>query len=94
MVDDSGIFSFFSALSINDNGTVAYRAGLDAGGLGIYTDAGSLVVDDSGQIAFVAELDDGTRGIYLASPVPIPASAWLFGSGLFGLFGIARRKKA
>lgn len=26
-------------------------------------------------------------------PVPIPAAAWLFGSGLIGLFGIARRKK-
>jgi len=27
------------------------------------------------------------------SPVPIPASVWLFGSGLIGLIGIARRKK-
>ena len=28
------------------------------------------------------------------SAVPIPAAAWLFGSGLLGLIGIARRKKA
>ena len=27
-------------------------------------------------------------------PVPIPAAAWLFGSGLLGLVGMARRKKA
>jgi hypothetical protein len=27
------------------------------------------------------------------APVPIPAAAWLFGSGLLGLIGIARRKK-
>lgn len=27
-----------------------------------------------------------------ASPVPVPAAIWLFGSGLFGLAGIARRK--
>jgi hypothetical protein len=27
-------------------------------------------------------------------PVPVPAAAWLFGSGLLGLVGIARRKKA
>ncbi len=26
--------------------------------------------------------------------VPVPAAAWLFGSGLIGLVGIARRKKA
>ena len=28
------------------------------------------------------------------SSVPIPAAVWLFGSGLLGLVGIARRKKA
>ena len=28
------------------------------------------------------------------APVPIPAAAWLFGSGLLWLVGIARRKKA
>ncbi len=27
-----------------------------------------------------------------ASPVPVPAAVWLFGSGLIGLIGIARRK--
>lgn len=30
----------------------------------------------------------------VVSPVPIPAAAWLFGSGLIGLIGLARRKKA
>ena len=30
----------------------------------------------------------------LAAPVPVPAAVWLFGSGLLGLVGIARRKKA
>ena len=28
------------------------------------------------------------------SAIPIPAAAWLFGSGLLGMIGIARRKKA
>lgn len=27
------------------------------------------------------------------SPVPVPAAVWLFGSGLIGIIGIARRKK-
>jgi hypothetical protein len=28
------------------------------------------------------------------SAVPVPAAVWLFGSGLIGLVGLARRKKA
>jgi hypothetical protein len=28
------------------------------------------------------------------TPVPVPAAVWLFGSGLIGLIGVARRKKA
>ena len=28
------------------------------------------------------------------SAIPVPASVWLFGSGLLGLIGIARRKKS
>jgi len=31
---------------------------------------------------------------YHPSPVPVPAAMWLFGSGLIGLVGFARRKKA
>jgi hypothetical protein len=30
---------------------------------------------------------------FMVSTVPVPAAFWLFGSGLFGLIGIARRKK-
>ena len=32
---------------------------------------------------------DGT-----VSPIPLPATLWLFGSGLLGLIGISRRKKS
>ena len=38
---------------------------------------------------------DAVGAISSAAPViPIPAAVWLFGSGLLGLIGIARRKKA
>lgn len=35
--------------------------------------------------------NDVDAGMYLA-PVPVPAAVWLFGSGLLGLIGIAKRK--
>lgn len=31
---------------------------------------------------------------FRAMVVPIPAAVWLFGSGLIGLVGVARRKKS
>ena len=34
------------------------------------------------------------NGRVLSSVVPVPAAVWLFGSGLIGLIGVARRKKA
>jgi hypothetical protein len=30
----------------------------------------------------------------VSAVVPVPAAVWLFGSGLLGLVGIAKRKKA
>ena len=36
-------------------------------------------------------LSNVTNGV---SAVPVPAAVWLFGSGLIGLIGVARRKKA
>jgi hypothetical protein len=46
--------------------------------------------------------EDGSGGFHILVPggagglqvIPIPAAVWLFGSGLIGLIGIARRKKA
>jgi len=35
---------------------------------------------------------DVDAGMY-STVIPVPAAVWLFGSGLLGLFGVARRKK-
>lgn len=35
-----------------------------------------------------------TMAVSNVSPIPVPAAIWLFGSGLIGLAGIARRKKS
>lgn len=44
----------------------------------------------------VLEFNTAGRGLYAIydSTVPIPPAVWLFGSGLLGLVGIARRRKA
>ena len=52
---------------------------------------GELTFDDVGNLYFVAE---DQLSIVKLSAIPIPAAIWLFGSGLIGLIGIARRKKA
>ncbi len=39
-------------------------------------------------------VDGGIAGLQLqASPVPLPAAFWLFGSGLLGMLGLNKRKK-
>lgn len=45
-----------------------------------------LVGTNAGQVGF--------DNLKIDSPIPVPAAAWLFGSGLLGLAGVARRKKA
>jgi len=47
--------------------------------------------DDYSDLEFGSAL---IRTSFVTSPVPVPASVWLFGSGLLGLVGIAKRKIA
>lgn len=53
----------------------------------LFTDDGVLTGADSGGLRGVALVRD-------VAVVPVPAAVWLFGSGLLGLIGVARRKKA
>lgn len=57
-----------------------------------YTVDGAFHVNGAGftTVAYTLHLE----GHVSASAIPLPAAAWLFGSGLTGLIGIARRKKA
>jgi hypothetical protein len=52
---------------------------------------GTVFTDDTQY--YRALTKDGAQD-FLVKVVPIPAAAWLLGSGLLGLFGLARRKKA
>lgn len=47
------------------------------------------------ELSHLSYAEIGNKGSFLirdASVVPIPAAVWLFGSGLIGLIGVARRK--
>lgn len=48
---------------------------------------GQQVSEDKSYLYYALAVHDG-------DVVPVPASAWLFGSGLLGLIGISRRRKA
>lgn len=51
-------------------------------------------IDASGKPAYSAMLALGGELGTVGAPVPVPAAAWLLGSGLLGLIGVARRKAA
>jgi hypothetical protein len=46
-----------------------------------------------GNNAWAVRSGDVGTAVPSVSSVPIPAAVWLFGSGLAGLFGLARRRK-
>lgn len=48
---------------------------------------------DAQSTASGASTKNNFNGQLFYSPVPVPAAVWLFGSGLLGLIGVARRKK-
>ena len=69
--------------AFNEN-TVPNAANDDVVGLG----GGSRTLDTTGT-------DLQVYAVWSPSAVvPVPAAVWLFGSGLLGLIGMARRKKA
>jgi len=55
---------------------------------------GEITADAFGNIYALEGGSGPTPIIHKISAVPLPAAVWLFGSGLLGLIGIARRKKA
>ena len=49
-------------------------------------------IGETGFQNFVINWGPGAWINSITNPVPVPAAAWLFGSGLLGLIGVARRK--
>jgi hypothetical protein len=71
---------FISGIGI---GSSAKLYGVTANG----ATAGQVLGYDLGAISF-----DGSTLTFTGNTVPLPAAAWLFGSGLLGLLGIGRRR--
>lgn len=69
--------------------------------VGISTDMGLTWFADTGFVQGSANslqlnfaMNGATIAVDVITAVPVPAAAWLFGSGLIGLVGIARRRAA
>ena len=93
---DNGIFAWLDGTYLGG----ARRAGgvslgehvFNVGDLTAGTHFLQLLLEDHGQAnGYAVEITADT--FIPGPPVPIPAALWLFGSGLLGLIGVARRKK-
>lgn len=51
-----------------------------------------LMFLDAGSVNFGTSSDQYVSALVRVSAVPLPATVWLFGSGLIGLFGLAKYK--
>ena len=81
----------------------AYTINTNFANLGTCTAAGYGIDDGIGGVGMTSPSFGDFNGnfdimsvhfdSYVTAPVPVPAAVWLFGSGLLGLVGIARRKK-
>jgi len=81
-------------LDINEDGTTLFTTlKLD---LSDSTRNGIGYIDADTGDAVIIGVDGATNlhGLVYVSSIPVPAAVWLFGSGLLGLIGISRRKKA
>jgi len=70
--------------------------GVTGDSIATYATDGSTGGQPNSGSLFSAKVSSTGPGAFIGggSPVPVPAAVWLFGSGLLGLIGLARRKKA
>ena len=79
-----------------DLSDIQYVRLIDIPGTGDYFDSlGNPILDahpTTGTGGYDFRLSEGVAVLNAASPVPVPGAVWLFGSSLFALIGIRRKK--
>ena len=93
---DQIVFSDFSGELLRlDYGSGFVAAGQSTELLGLPMTATSYGLTDGAHVYGLGDIGTpGAAGAYSPSPVPLPAAVWLFGSGLAGLIGVSRRRRA
>ena len=96
--DTTGIYH----LASNLNGSLRLDGDPAKFVLGISNDGGSSFIMDSNPVWYgngnavtlYFDVDEDERSVLTVDvqPIPVPAAVWLFGSGLLGLVGVARRR--
>jgi hypothetical protein len=81
-----------------DSGGITFNGTTDGTNFSMYAEELIDASEDNGSAGFAGWTAEwyyvGTIDGFEAPAVPVPAAVWLFGSGLLGLVGVARRKKA
>lgn len=96
VLDVNGDFKVaLNALLMNTGSSFSYNAGSGPITCNIGDWCHALkVYDNLGGKSPNSSLYTSYDNAFYSSVVPVPAAVWLFGSGLIGLIGVARRKKA
>ena len=78
--------------SFNTTGQTGYPTTLGQLSLGTDDGIGGSPMDNGPFSGFNANFDITSLTLSAVPAIPVPAAVWLFGSGLLGLLGVARRK--
>jgi hypothetical protein len=82
-------FSNVFGLATAENGVLYGVSGTSIFSVNTATGAGTPLTNYLGQGLGISY---GSSFVAEAAPIPLPAAVWLFGTGLLGLIGVARRK--